>query len=103
LEEALHFYEEFAQEQSTHPELRLETANAYRRAGQIRQKFGERALAEEEFNRAIDRWSDRVGTLEAGKYADLVAVSGDPLKDIKRVLFVMKGGTVYKDQLARRE
>ena len=37
------------------------------------------------------------GTLEAGKFADIVAIDGDPLKDIKtidRVVFVMKGGKV---------
>jgi imidazolonepropionase-like amidohydrolase len=47
-------------------------------------------------------WSNRAGTLEAGKWADIVAVSGDPLKDItelERVKFVMKGGTVYKNEL----
>jgi imidazolonepropionase-like amidohydrolase len=47
-------------------------------------------------------WSDKVGTVEAGKWADLVAVSGDPLKDItevERVKFVMKGGVVYKNDL----
>jgi imidazolonepropionase-like amidohydrolase len=46
-------------------------------------------------------WSDKIGTIEAGKWADLVAVSGDPLKDItqlERVKFVMKGGTVYKNE-----
>jgi imidazolonepropionase-like amidohydrolase len=46
-------------------------------------------------------WSDRAGTIEKGKWADIVAVSGDPLKDItelKRVKFVMKGGTVYKNK-----
>jgi imidazolonepropionase-like amidohydrolase len=44
-------------------------------------------------------WSDRVGTIEAGKFADLIAVAGDPLRDItelERVTFVMKGGVVYK-------
>ena len=44
-------------------------------------------------------WSDRVGTIEAGKFADLIAVNGDPLRDItelERVVFVMKGGVVYK-------
>src|ERR1700730_17885166 len=47
-------------------------------------------------------WSDKIGTIEAGKWADLVAVSGDPLKDItelERVKFVMKGGTVYKNEV----
>ncbi len=47
-------------------------------------------------------WSDKLGTIEAGKWADLVAVSGDPLKDIKElenVKFVMKGGTVYKNEM----
>lgn len=46
-------------------------------------------------------WSDKLGTIEAGKWADIVAVSGDPLKDIKElqnVKFVMKAGAVYKNQ-----
>jgi imidazolonepropionase-like amidohydrolase len=45
-------------------------------------------------------WSDKVGTIEAGKWADIVAVSGDPLKDItelQRVKFVMKGGALFKN------
>jgi imidazolonepropionase-like amidohydrolase len=44
-------------------------------------------------------WSDRVGTLQPGRFADVIAVAGDPLADItelERVQFVMKGGTVYK-------
>ncbi|MEP6729829.1 MAG: amidohydrolase family protein [bacterium] len=44
-------------------------------------------------------WSDRVGSIQVGRFADLVAVDGDPLKDIselERVRFVMKGGVVYK-------
>lgn len=44
-------------------------------------------------------WQDRVGTIEKGKFADLVAVGGDPLADItemSRVTFVMKGGQVVK-------
>ena len=43
--------------------------------------------------------SDQVGALEMGKYADVVAVSGDPLADIQameKVVFVMKGGVVFK-------
>jgi imidazolonepropionase-like amidohydrolase len=44
-------------------------------------------------------WSDRVGTIAPGRFADIIAVEGDPLKDIsemERVKFVMKGGVVYK-------
>jgi imidazolonepropionase-like amidohydrolase len=44
-------------------------------------------------------WQDKVGTLEAGKLADIVAVPGDPLQDItttEHVVFVMKGGKIYK-------
>ena len=43
-------------------------------------------------------WSDRVGTVETGKFADVVAVQGDPLADVTRleqVRFVMKGGVEY--------
>jgi imidazolonepropionase-like amidohydrolase len=46
-------------------------------------------------------WADRVGTLQAGRFADLVAVAGDPLADItelERVQFVMQGGVVYKSK-----
>src|SRR5271170_3509809 len=46
-------------------------------------------------------WSDRAGAAEAGKWADLIGVEGDPLMDIRivqRVRFVMKAGTVYKNQ-----
>lgn len=44
-------------------------------------------------------WSDKVGELAPGFYADIIALDGDPLKDIaqlERVRFVMKGGVVYK-------
>jgi imidazolonepropionase-like amidohydrolase len=49
-------------------------------------------------------WSDKVGSLEAGKWADLIAVDGDPLQDVTRlqqVKFVMKGGAVVKDEYAK--
>jgi imidazolonepropionase-like amidohydrolase len=44
-------------------------------------------------------WSDRIGTLEAGKFADIIAVEGDPTKDVtllQHPVLVMKGGVVYK-------
>ncbi|HEX8773124.1 MAG TPA: amidohydrolase family protein [Pyrinomonadaceae bacterium] len=46
-------------------------------------------------------WQDKVGSLEAGKFADIIAVRGDPLSDItllEHVLFVMKDGIVVKDK-----
>jgi imidazolonepropionase-like amidohydrolase len=47
-------------------------------------------------------WQDRVGAVETGKFADLVAVAGDPIADVtelERVRFVMKGGEVIKNDL----
>lgn len=47
-------------------------------------------------------WQDKVGALEPDHFADVIAVEGDPLKDIteiQRVKFVMKGGLVVKDEI----
>jgi len=47
-------------------------------------------------------WQDRIGSIAKGKFADIVAVSGDPLKDItelERVGFVMKGGQVIRNDI----
>jgi imidazolonepropionase-like amidohydrolase len=45
--------------------------------------------------------ADRIGSIQPGRFADLIAVAGNPLTDIaemRRVVWVMKGGTVYKSQ-----
>jgi len=47
-------------------------------------------------------WQDQIGSIEKGKFADIAAVAGDPLKDIKElehVGFVMKGGQVIRNDL----
>ena len=47
-------------------------------------------------------WADRVGALETGKWADVIAVPSDPLADVtvlQHVPFVMKGGVVFKDEM----
>ena len=49
-------------------------------------------------------WSGKVGSLEPGAWADIVAVDGDPVKDVttlERVKFVMKGGEVVKNEYAK--
>ncbi|HVA72059.1 MAG TPA: amidohydrolase family protein [Candidatus Limnocylindrales bacterium] len=49
-------------------------------------------------------WSKTVGAIDPGKYADIIAVSGNPLDDIKQleqVKFVMKGGVVYKNDFVQ--
>jgi imidazolonepropionase-like amidohydrolase len=75
----------------------------------VRVRLGESSMAvlvsATRLNAEILGWSDRLGTVEAGKLADLVAVPGDPLADIgimERVGFVMKGGAVERDELSRR-
>lgn len=47
-------------------------------------------------------WQDRIGSIERGKFADIIAVIGDPLKDItelERIKFVMKGGQVIRNDV----
>ena len=76
---------------------------------EIRHQLGESTAATivsaTSTNAEIIGWNDRIGSVEAGKFADLIAVPGDPLKDVtlfRRVGFVMKGGTVYRDDLSHR-
>jgi len=75
----------------------------------LRVKLGESSMSAivsaTSLNADIIGWQDRVGTIEKGKYADLIAVPGDPLQDItllQRVGFVMKGGVTYRDDLVKR-
>ena len=54
-------------------------------------------------NAELMGWQDRVGSIEKGKYADFIAVSGNPLEDItelERVKFVMKGGVTVRNDLS---
>ncbi len=49
-------------------------------------------------------WSDKAGSIAPGKWADVIAVDGDPLKDVRilqHVKFVMKAGVVYKDETGK--
>jgi imidazolonepropionase-like amidohydrolase len=53
----------------------------------------------------LSNWVDQIGSIEKGKYADVIAVAGNPLTDVsemRRVRFVMKGGYVVKNELTAR-
>jgi imidazolonepropionase-like amidohydrolase len=76
---------------------------------EVRVRLGESPMAAivsaTSLNAEIMGWQDRVGAVESGKFADLIAVAGDPLRDIaelRRVAFVMKGGVVWKDETRPR-
>jgi imidazolonepropionase-like amidohydrolase len=51
-------------------------------------------------------WTKKIGSIEKGKFADIIAVDGNPLDNIRlleNVGFVMKGGVVYKDELKNKK
>jgi len=53
-------------------------------------------------NAEVLGWQNQIGSIDKGKFADLIAVSGDPLADItelQRVAFVMKGGRIIRNDL----
>jgi imidazolonepropionase-like amidohydrolase len=57
-------------------------------------------------NATVMGWQEQIGSIDKGKYADLIAVSGDPITDItelQRVKFVMKGGKIIRDELERKK
>jgi imidazolonepropionase-like amidohydrolase len=71
---------------------------------EIRHRLGEATAATivsaTNTNAEIIGWSDRLGTILPGKFADIIAVPGDPLQDVsvmRKASFVMKGGTVYRN------
>jgi len=75
----------------------------------VRVKLGESPMAAivsaTSLNAEIIGWQEDVGSLSAGKFADVIAVAGDPLADVsvlEHVGFVMKGGVTYRDELVRR-
>jgi len=75
----------------------------------VRVKLGETPLsaltAATRLNAEIIGWQDRIGSLEPGKLADIIAVPGNPLNDIavmETVGFVMKDGHIYRDDLSGR-
>jgi imidazolonepropionase-like amidohydrolase len=62
-------------------------------------------LAGTSVNAEVLGWKDQIGSIDKGKFADIIAVPGDPLADItelKRVRFVMKGGKIVRNELASR-
>jgi imidazolonepropionase-like amidohydrolase len=63
-------------------------------------------LSATKVNAELFRMSDRIGTVEPGKYADLIVVTGNPLKNLRvfqngdNLTVIMKGGRLYKRTVA---
>ena len=75
---------------------------------EVRARYGEEPMSilvsATSLNAKIIGWEDKIGSVEVGKWADLIAVKGNPLNDIKemqRVRFVMKDGEVYRDEISK--
>jgi imidazolonepropionase-like amidohydrolase len=75
---------------------------------EVRARYGEKPMSilvsATSLNAQIIGWGDKIGSVEVGKLADLIAVTGNPLKDIKEmqhVRFVMKDGEVYLDEISK--
>jgi imidazolonepropionase-like amidohydrolase len=75
---------------------------------EIRHRLGEATAATivsaTSTNAEIIGWSDRIGTIQSGKFADIIAVPGDPLQDVsvmRKVNFVMKAGAIYRNDSPR--
>lgn len=82
-----------------------ENAMEFLERARLGEKPMDAILAATSLNAEIMGWGDRIGAVEPGKFADLIAVSGDPLEDIAeltRVRWVMKGGEVVKDELSKK-
>jgi imidazolonepropionase-like amidohydrolase len=78
-------------------------AREFRTRVELGEKPMDSLVSATRINAEIIHWQDKVGTVEVGKLADLVAVPGNPLKDIRvteKVGFVMKNGVVYRSELA---
>ena len=62
-------------------------------------------LSATKVNAELFRMSDRIGTVEPGKYADLIVVAGNPIRNLRafqnpdNLKVIMKGGRVYKQTL----
>jgi len=75
---------------------------------EVRARYGEKPMSilvsATSLNAQIIGWEDKIGSVEVGKLADLIAVTGNPLIDIKEmqhVRFVMKDGEVYLDEISK--
>ena len=85
-------------------DMMVQRAVEFELKGQVMKPM-EVLLSATKVNAELFRMSDRIGTVEAGKYADLIVVTGNPLKNLRvfqmqdSLKVIMKGGRVYKQTL----